>query len=382
MAAALSLLCIVGSAFASSQQDRELQNDNNIMFAPIDVDACRPVGEETATVLSFMSPFAGFASLTVDWGDDKSNTFGSNIESNVSYFYFHAYDEAGRYEIKTKAAVKQLNEDGTSWKSVENEMVTTVQVRNNCDEITTDAEFIEHTRDGTKDTTGNSVLSNWYDEVMAASIEFAPVDDELCLDASKYAASTISVASLWSGHLSLTVDWGDGQEKHYNASVDRGLPYSFDYFYEAVGTYTITASAVVARLAINGKDWETIYEELSVTVNVRDDCSEENDDVDALAVVADDGDVTGEWSIVEFAPLDTNLCRDTGEEATALTLMSIFSGQLTVDVSFSFTCYCFVEEIMNTCMYYYGLRLLTVFPRHVRVRSISFTFLLSPGIMG
>jgi len=338
MAAALSLLCIVGGASASSQQDRELQNDDNIMFAPIDADACRPVGEETATVLSFMSPLAGFASLTVDWGDDKSNTFGSNIESNLSYFYFHAYDEAGQYEIKTKATVKQLREDGTSWKSVENEMVTTVQVRNNCDGISTDAEFIDHNRDGTtNDATDNNVLSNWYDEVMAASIEFAPVDDELCLDASKHAASTISVASLWSGHLSLTVDWGDGTEKHYNASVDRGLPYSFDHFYDGVGTYTITALAVVARLAINGKDWETIYEELSVTVNVRDDCSEEDDDVDALAVVADDGVVAGEWSIFEFAPLDTNLCRATGEEATALTLMSLFTGQLTLDVSFSFT---------------------------------------------
>lgn len=339
-ASAFAMLCVVGNVFASSQRDRELNEETKILFAPLDSDACRPVGEETATVLSFISPLAGFASLTVDWGDGRSNKFGSNIDSNVGYFYFHAYDEPGRYDIKTNVTVKQLNEDGTSWQSIENEMEGAVLVRNDCGGISVNSKFTENNRDGADDTT--DVLSNWYDDVMAASIEFAPIEEELCLDAGMYAASTILVASLWSGYLSLNIDWGDDGEKHYSATIDRGVPYSFDHSYKVAGTYTINAFAVVGRLAINGKDYETIYEELSASVTVRDDCSADSGGIDTRAVVAgDDGVVTGEWSFFDFGPVDSSLCRAAGEEATALTLMSIFSGQLTVDVS----CYVLVQNV-------------------------------------
>lgn len=320
------LILLVGSAFAAqhvktdSLPIRKL-DDDTLTFAPLDSESCRPVGDETATVLSFVSDLSGSASLTVDWGDSKTNTFSSNVDSDISNFYFHAYDEPGLYEIKAHAVVKKLSDNELSWESVESEMSATVQVRYVCGASTN--------RYG---IAGSSVLSNWYGDMMADAIEFAPVDAEICLNVGKRGVSTISVASIWGGLMHLSINWGDGLDKQYSMNVDRGLPYSFDHFFESVGTYIIVASATVKRPSINRNNWETANEVLTATVNVRDDCAGGGFDV-ALTGAGDDGVVTGEWSFFDFAPIDTDLCRSAGEEATALTLMSIFSGQLTVDVS-------------------------------------------------
>jgi len=337
-AASVALLC---AAFGTRSAAYELTNasedtiDDTIQFSPLDVETCRQVAEASATILSYISPIDGQASLAVDWGDGRSQTYSADAISGGAYAYDHAYAAPGLYEIRAVATVKQMSEDQTMWEeTTTNDMVATVQVRSDCHGSGTDNRGAENDGGGII----GSILSNWYGQMMEKAVEFAPIDGRKCFYDYSSAigtdeATTITLASVWSGDLTLTVDWGDGSDNTYETMLIRGYPKSFDHVWTAPGLYTIIAMASVKRPTLSGDDWEIVREELVANVEVEGDCSMDiEEDGLAMAGGGDEGTITGEWSFFDFGPIDTNLCRSAGEKATALNLMSIFSGQLTMDI--------------------------------------------------
>ena len=302
------------------------------------------MGEASATILSYTTPIGGQASLEVDWGDGDNQTYSTDAISGGAYAYDHAYRSPGLYEIRAVATVKQLGEDGTTWeKTITEELVSTVQVRNDC--YGTDTGGNRGFEEAGSGIVG-SILSNWYGQMMEEAIEFSPIDGHKCFrgDVSvvnEDEMTTITLASIWSGNLTLTVDWGDGLDNQYESiPVVRGLSQSFNHVWAAPGLYTIVASAVVKRPTLDGNDYEVIREELVANVEVDDNCATDDIAEDGLVLAGgNEGTITGDWSFFDFGPTDDYLCRSAGEKSTALSLMSIFSGELTMDVSISIGCF-------------------------------------------
>lgn len=344
-AASAALLCATIGTRSEAYEFTNASDDyleDTIKFSPLDVETCRQVGEASATILSYTSPIGGQASLEVDWGDGKNQTYSTDAISGGAYAYDHAYRSPGLYEIRALATVKQLSEDGTTWeKTITEELVSTVQVRNDCYGTDTGNRGFEETGGGIV----GSILSNWYGKMMEEAIEFAPIDGRKCFrgDVSvvdEDEMTTITLASIWSGDLTLTVDWGDGLDNQYESIVVRGYPKSFNHVWAAPGLYTIVATAEIKRPTLDGNDFEVVREEFVANVEVDGDCASDDDvDEDGLELAGgNEGTITGDWSFFDFGPTDDYLCRSAGEKATALSLMSIFGGELTMDVSISFDC--------------------------------------------
>jgi len=333
--ASVALLCATIGTRSAANEFINASDDhveNTIQFSPLQMETCRQVAEASATILSYISPIDGQASLTVDWGDGKNQTYSTDAIKGGAYAYDHAYMLPGLYEVRAVATVKQLSEDQTTLEEIiTNEMAATVQVRNDCHGGNTDNRGFEEHDGGIV----GSILSNWYGQMMEKAIEFAPIDGRKCKDET----TSITLASIWSGLLTLKVDWGDGLDNRYESAVVRGYPQSFNHVWTAPGLYSIIATAEVKRLAEDGNDWEVVREELVANVEVVGDCSTDNE-VDGLELAGgNEGIITGDWSFFDFGPIDTSLCRSAGEKSTALSLISIFDGELTLDVSAPFHCF-------------------------------------------
>ena len=190
------------------------------------------------------------------------------------------------------------------------------------------------------------------DNIDGDAIVFSPLDVETCRQVGEASATVLSYVSPINGQAWLKVNWGDGTKDTYSGDVNKGGqsiiggkangPYY--HAYAAVGLYKIKAVAIVMD-----EDNKMMKENFVATIQVRSDCHDsgngnrgvenaENDgggiEEDGLTLAGgDEGTITGEWSFFDFGPMDTNLCRSAGEQSTALSLMSIFSGELTMDVS-------------------------------------------------
>ena len=245
----------------ASAIDNALQIDPLVpVYAP---DICLNTNTQEP-IVAVASLSSGFMKLTVDWGDEKTHQKGINIKAGTSYSFDHSYEEAGIYNVVAKGYVRRLSPDRSSWEIIENEMTTTVKVRDDCPSITRADPGI--TSDG---------LGDWYDSMMAKSIQFIPLDVDLgaCHKAGDY-STMLEVASVSSGYMALVVDWGVGSTVKYGFNVDSGEPVAVPFAYTEAGTYDISATATVRRLSTGtGRgSWDIYMGTYSTKVVITEDC--------------------------------------------------------------------------------------------------------------
>ena len=79
--ASVALLCATIGTRSAANEFINASDDhveNTIQFSPLQMETCRQVAEASATILSYISPIDGQASLTVDWGDGKNQTYSTD----------------------------------------------------------------------------------------------------------------------------------------------------------------------------------------------------------------------------------------------------------------------------------------------------------------
>lgn len=281
---------------------------NTLQIDPLVPDICiRTNVQESVVAVASLS--SGFMNLSIDWGDEKKHKKGINIKSGTSYSFDHAYEEAGTYIVVAKGYVRRLNADRTAWEIYDNEMTTTVKVRDNCPSM----------------SMSRADVDIWNEDTIGESVQFSPTNPGECHKVGDY-ARMLEVASVSSGYMAVVIDWGIGSVVKYGFNVDSGTPVAIPFAYNEPGTYHISATAEIRRLSTDSRTWDVYEGTYSMEVIVTEDCSidttlnignfdNDNDGVDNDAENAAgtdsnhpdtdrDGASDGEEAIAESDPLD------------------------------------------------------------------------------
>ena len=245
---------------------------NTLQIDPLVPDLCIHTNA-SAPVVAVASLSSGFMNLAISWGDEKTHQKGVNLRAGTSYSFDHVYEEAGTYNVVAKGYVRRLSSDRTRWEKHENEMTTTVRVRDDCPSIARGVD---------------GGLGDWYDNMMSKSVQFSPMNSGTCHKAGDY-SSMLEVASVSSGYMALAVDWGVGETVKYGFNADSGTPVAIPFAYSEPGTYHLSATAKIRRLSTNSRSWEIYEGTYESEVIVAEDCS-----TDALLnIAASDNDKDG-----------------------------------------------------------------------------------------
>lgn len=303
----------------TARSDVDIVGDMNIWFNnavanalqidPLVPDLCIHTNAQ-APVVAVASLSTGFMNLAIDWGDEKTHRKGVNLKAGTSYSFDHVYEEAGTYNVVAKGYVRRLSSDRTKWEKLENEMTTTVRVRDDCPSIARGVD---------------GGLSDWYDNMMSNSVQFSPMNSGACHKAGDY-SSMLEVASVSSGYMALVVDWGVGDTVKYGFNADSGTPVAIPFAYSEPGTYHLSATAKIRRLSTNSRNWEVYEGNYTSEIIVAEDCSADallntgdsdndkdrvnNDDENTAGTDPNhpdtdgDGASDGEEAIAESDPLD------------------------------------------------------------------------------